>query len=128
MLEIGLKGCAQTTVGTENIASTYSSGSLPVFATPAMLALMEQAAHTCVQPYLEEGQGTVGTLLNVKHLAATPLGMGVRAECELIEVDRRRLVFTVCAYDDVERIGEGVHERFIIDDSRFMEKARTKIK
>lgn len=123
MLEIGLTGTAHATVTTQNIASTYASGTLPVFATPAMLGLMENAAQSSVQPYLQAGQGTVGTRLDVRHLAATPLGMTVRAESELIEIDRRRLVFRVRAYDERELIGEGVHERFVIDTEKFMDKA-----
>ena len=126
MLQIGIKGEARCVVSNENTAATHASGALAVFATPAMIALMEQAANDCVYPYLEKGQSTVGTLLNVKHLAATPLGMTVRAECELIEIDRRRLVFAVSAYDDREKIGEGLHERFVIDSERFMAKLRAK--
>lgn len=120
--QIGLTGEAHAVVSAENIASTYASGTLPVFATPAMLALMENAAQNSVQPYLGAGQGTVGTRLDVRHLAATPLGMAVRAESELIEIDRRRLTFRVRAYDERELIGEGVHERFIIDAEKFMQK------
>ena len=97
------------------------SGALKVFATPSMVALMEKAAGESVQPFLEEGQGTVGTLMNVKHLAATPLGDTVVAETELKEVDGRRLVFSVKATDSAGVIGEGVHERFIIGNERFME-------
>lgn len=126
VLPIGLKGLAETLVTEENTAAAMGSGLLPVFATPAMLALMEQAAASSVQPFLPEGQGTVGTRLEVSHLAATPIGMAVRAESELIAVDRRKLRFAVRAWAGDELIGEGEHERFVIDNARFLEKALSK--
>ena len=126
ILPIGLKGLAETLVTEENTAAAMGSGLLPVFATPAMLALMEQAAASSVQPFLPEGQGTVGTRLEVSHLAATPIGLTVRAESELIAVDRRKLRFAVRAWAGDELIGEGEHERFIIDNARFLEKALAK--
>ena len=124
----GLKGRAETLVCEENTAAVMGSGLLPVFATPAMLALMEKAAAGSVQPLLDEGQATVGTRLEVSHLAATPLGLRVRAESELLAVDRRKLRFAVRAWAGEELIGEGVHERFIIDNARFLEKALAKAK
>ena len=127
-LSIGLKGLAETLVTEENTAAAMGSGLLPVFATPAMLALMEQAAASSVQPVLPEGQGTVGTRLEVSHLAATPIGLTVRAESELIAVDRRKLRFSVRAWAGDELIGEGEHERFVIDNARFLEKALSKMK
>ena len=127
-LPIGLKGLAETLVTEENTAAAMGSGLLPVFATPAMLALMEQAAASSVQPYLSEDQGSVGTRLEVSHLAATPIGLTVRAESELIAVDRRKLRFAVRAWAGDELIGEGVHERFVIDTARFLEKALAKAK
>ena len=127
-LPIGLKGLAETLVTEENTAAAMGSGLLPVFATPAMLALMEQAAASSVQPFLPEGQGTVGTRLEVSHLAATPIGLTVRAESELIAVDRRKLRFAVRAWAGDELIGEGEHERFVIDNARFLEKALSKMK
>jgi predicted thioesterase len=125
-LPIGLKGQAETTVNEQNTAAAMGSGLLPVFATPAMLALMENAAATSVQPYLGEGEGTVGTRLEVSHLAATPIGLAVRAESELVAVDRRKLTFTVRAWGGEELIGEGTHQRFVIDNARFLEKALAK--
>ncbi len=125
-LSIGLKGLAETLVTEENTAAAMGSGLLPVYATPAMLALMEKAAAGSVQPYLPEGQGTVGTRLEVSHLAATPIGLSVRAESELIAVDRRKLRFSVRAWAGDELIGEGEHERFVIDNARFLEKALAK--
>ena len=118
----------QTIVVTEQqTAKHLGSGELAVFATPCMIALMENTAYRSVQPCLEPGQGTVGTLLNVKHLAAPPVGMEVRCETKLIEVDRKRLVFEVKAFDACGLIGEGVHERFIVDNQRFMQKAESKL-
>ncbi|MBR6352906.1 MAG: thioesterase family protein [Oscillospiraceae bacterium] len=125
-LELGLRGEAHAEVVPENTAAAAGSGALPVFATPCMIALMEKAALTSVQPFLAEGQGTVGTRIEVSHLAATPIGMSVRAETELTEIDRRRLVFTVRAFAGGELIGEGRHERFIVDSERFLQKALAK--
>ena len=127
-LEIGLRGEASVEVVPENTAAAAGSGALPVFATPCMIALMERAALESVQPFLDGGQGTVGTRIAVSHLAATPVGMAVRAETELVEIDRRRLVFTVRAFAGEELIGEGRHERFIVDNERFMQKALAKLK
>lgn len=125
-MEIGIKGRAETVVNHENTAKFVGSGELEVFATPQMIALMEQAAASSVAPQLEEGQGTVGTLLNVSHDAATPLGMKVWAETELVEIDRRRLVFEVKAFDECGLIGKGKHERFIIQNDKFLSKVNAK--
>ena len=126
MLEIGMSGRQTLTVSQEFTAQAMGSGELPVFATPAMIALMEKTAWTSVAGALAEGQGTVGTLMNVKHLAATPIGCEVTCETTLIEIDRRRLVFEVCCKDSAGVIGEGTHERFIVDNERFLENARRK--
>ena len=99
MIQVGCKGHAALRVTTENTARAMGSGELPVYATPSMIALMENTAYTSVAGELEEGQGTVGTLMNVKHLAASPVGMEVTCETKLIEVDRKRLVFEVKAFD-----------------------------
>lgn len=125
-MEIGIKGTAQTVVTHENTAKFAGSGELEVFATPNMIALMEQAAQASVAPELEDGMGTVGTLLNVTHDAATPIGMKVWAETELIKIDRRRLVFEVKAYDECGLIGKGIHERFIVDNGKFLSKVNAK--
>lgn len=127
-IKVGLKGEAHTKVTSANTANTMASGIAEVFATPMMIGLMEGAAANAVAPFLEEGQSTVGILVNVKHLAATPLGHEVRAEAELTEVDGKRLVFKVEAYDEAEKIGEGMHERFIINMERFMERVQKKVK
>ena len=122
MLETGIIGKDEMIVTEENTASAVGSGGLDVFATPSLIALAEKTAFQSVLPYLEEGQGTVGTHIDIKHIAATPVGMKVFCETELIEVDKvkhRRLVFSVNVYDEVEKIAEGTHERFIIDSDRF---------
>ena len=125
-MEAGITGKQTITVTEEKTAKAMGSGTLPVFATPAMIALMENTAYKSVADELEEGAGTVGTLMNVKHVAATPVGMEVTCETKLIEVDRKRLVFEVKAYDAAGVIGEGTHERFIIDNERFLAKAEAK--
>jgi len=121
-LEPGMTGEATTTVVYENTAAHVGAGGVEVFATPMMIALMENAAWRAVANGLEEGYVTVGTLVNVRHLAATPLGQQVRATAELVEIDRRRLVFKVEAYDELQKIGEGFHERFIVHLERFLKK------
>ena len=126
MIQIGIKGHQETVVTEEMLASNVGSGLVKVYATAMMIALIEKAAVYSVEPYLESGQGTVGTLVNVTHCSATPLGMKVHADTELVEVDRRRLVFKVAAYDERGLIGEGMHERFIIDNARFQAKADSK--
>lgn len=125
-MQTGIKGEAKLAVDNTNTAEAMKSGLLPVFATPMMVALMEDAAAKSVQPYLNEGQTTVGTLVNVRHISATPEGMEVRAESELLEAEGRKLVFSVRAYDGAGLIGEGTHERFIIDAARFTEKTKAK--
>lgn len=127
MLEIGLKGYQEVQAAETNSAKTMGSGSLDVFATPAMIALMEETAWKSVQPYLEEGQGSVGIQLNVDHLSATPLGMKVRCESEVTAVEGRKLTFKVAAYDEAGLIGEGTHQRFIVDNEKFQGKANKKL-
>lgn len=125
-VEKGLKGHAECTVTHELTAAAVGSGSLEVFSTPSMIALIEKAALTSLLPYLAPGESTVGTRLEVAHSSATPLGMTVRAESEVTEVDRRRVVFSVRAYDEAGLIGEGTHERFIVDAEKFMAKCAAK--
>ena len=126
MLNEGIKGRVDKEVKKEALASSMGSGLLPVFATPAMVTLMEETAWRSVEPYMEEGCGTVGTALDIKHLAATPEAMKVWCESELIKVDGRRLVFDVKVYDECGIIGEGTHERFIINNEKFAAKAAAK--
>ena len=122
----GLVGEATTRVSDSNVASAYGSGAIEVFATPAMIGLMEGAAARAVAAQLPQGSITVGTRVDVRHLAATPLGGEVRARAELVEVDGRRLVFHVEAFDATEKIGEGTHERAIVDHERLLARARAK--
>ena len=125
-LRAGLTGQAETIVTPENAAAAMVGGAVATFSTPSMIGLMEVAAFNAVQPCLKLDQVTVGTVVDIKHLAATPLGFTVRAEAELTEVDGRRLVFRVAAFDSADRIGEGLHERFIVDTPRFMERVERK--
>ncbi|MCI8687873.1 MAG: thioesterase family protein [Lawsonibacter sp.] len=124
---IGLKGRAETVVSDANTAQAACSGALPVFGTPFMCALMEEAAWKSIAPHLEPGQSTVGTRLNVSHDSATPVGMRVWAESEITQVDGKRLVLNVAAFDERGPIGQGVHERFVITDQRFLAKAAQKL-
>jgi len=123
-LQIGVRGEAQTTVTSLNTAKAMGSGLLEVFATPAMVALMEQAAVNSLD--LPVGQSSVGTSLSITHTAATPLGAIVSATAELVKIDRRRLVFKVDVWDEAGQIGEGKHERFIIDVEPFLTKAQSR--
>ncbi|WP_040193610.1 thioesterase family protein [Clostridium culturomicium] len=125
-MEIGIAGKQEIVVTKELTAEVIGSGLLPVYATPSMIALMENTASKSVEEFLEEGQGTVGTSLNIKHLSATAVGKAVTCESKLIEVDRKRLVFEVKAFDEAGLIGEGIHERFIIDNKKFMERTLNK--
>ena len=126
MVKLGITGRQETTVTTANIAANVGSGKVKVFATPLMISLMEKAAVLSIAPCLEEGQSSVGTHINVSHCAATPIGMKVWAETEVIEIDRRKVCFSVKAFDERGLIGEGTHERFIIDVEKFQSKAENK--
>lgn len=126
-METGIIGQEELVVNETNTAEALGSGSLAVFATPAMIALMEKTARLSVAPFLEDGQSTVGTLVNVKHLSASPVGMKITCRTELKEIDRRRLVFHVECSDEAGIIGEGEHERFIIDEAKFMSKTEAKL-
>lgn len=126
MLAAGIKGREEVIVSELNSAKTMGSGTLDVFATPAMIALMEQTAWKSIAAHLEDGYGSVGTRLEVTHDAPTPFGMRVWCESELIEVDGRKLVFRVDAYDEKGKIGGGIHERFVVHNERFQAKANAK--
>ncbi len=126
MLEVGIRGTREMEVTPADTAKAYKSGTLDVLATPRMLALMEETAWTSIAEELEEGTGTVGTRLEVSHLAPTPVGMRVRCETVLTEVEGRKLTFFVEAHDEAGKIGEGVHERFVVDEARFQGKADRK--
>ena len=123
---VGLVGEVEHEVEPYMLASAVGSGSLEVLATPWLVALMEAAACAALEGTLEAGQTSVGVRLDVRHLAPTPLGVTVRARAELTEVDGRRLVFRVEAHDAAERIGEGTHERTIVDGQRLLARAAAK--
>jgi predicted thioesterase len=122
----GLRGTAVRDVTHDQTAEAFGSGLVPVYATPAMVGLMEQAAVNALAGSLADDQTTVGTRLEISHLAATPLGDRVRAEAELVAVDGRKLTFTVTAFDSTEKIGEGRHERAVILRQRFLERVASK--
>jgi len=123
---LGRIGEATELVTAENTASRWGSGLVAGYSTPAMIGLMESAAFRATQDLLEAGQTTVGIEVNVKHLAATPIGMTARARATLTEVDGRKLIFNVEAWDDAEKIGEGTHTRFIVDWERFDKRMAAK--
>lgn len=125
-MTVGLAGEAIAQVDSSNTARTMGSGDLEVFATPSMVALMEKAATNALKEYVPLDSSTVGTLIDVRHLAATPVGMTVTAKAVLTIVEGKRLVFSVEAFDDKEKIGEGTHERFIVNCERFIAKANGK--
>ena len=127
-IETGMKGRAEAVVAQENTAQAVGSGLVPVFATPYMMALMENAAVNAVQAQLAPDEGTVGIRLDVTHDAATPIGMKVWAEAEVTAVEGRKLTFTVTAYDEAEKIGGGTHQRFIIKPEKFLAKTQAKVK
>ena len=122
----GLWAQITETVTDKNTASAWGSGGLDVFATPAMIAYMEMAAFTAVAPFLPPGWSSVGTEVNIKHLAATPRGMKITVRAELLSVDGRALFYKVEAYDESGKIGEGLHSRFIIEEEKFMAKVKVK--
>jgi len=126
-LKSGLTGQAVATVTDENTALKFGSGTVTVFATPAMVGLMEKAAINSVDSILPPGFATVGTHLDIKHLAATPLSMIITAKAELIEVEGKKLVFKVEAFDEVEKIGEGLHTRYIIQLEKFLDRTNKKL-
>lgn len=126
MLKEGITNTETVIVNKDNSAKTMGSGTLDVFATPAMVALMEKTAWRSLIPYLEDGQGTVGIHLDITHDAPTPLGMTVTCESKLVKIDGRRLVFEVTATDGRDVIGRGIHKRFLIWDEKFQNKANEK--
>jgi len=121
-LKVGLTSSIETEVLDKYSAEEMGSGDIDVYATPAMISLMERAALSSVSLYLPKGYTTVGTAINIKHTAATPVGMKVRAVAELVAVEGRKLKFKVEAFDSLEKIGEGEHERYIVESARFRDK------
>jgi fluoroacetyl-CoA thioesterase len=123
-IEIGSMGEVKIVVAPEQSAQAVGSGDLPVFSTPSMLALMEHAAMLAIARYMDETTSSVGILVDIEHLSATPIGEEVRARAEVTDVEGKRVTFFVQAWDDQELIGEGSHVRYIIDRERFMQRVR----
>jgi fluoroacetyl-CoA thioesterase len=125
-LQLGMKSEKSEQVTANNTAIRYGSGGVAVYATPAMIGLMEGTCLAAVDPHLPAGLATVGTQINVSHLAATPVGMTVRATAELTEIAGKKLSFRIEAYDEKEKIGEGTHQRYIININKFLQRAESK--
>ena len=122
----GLTGEVKHLVTEADTAARWGSGLVPVFSTPALVGLMESAAVKALEGHLQPGQTSVGSRIDMRHLAATPVGMKVRARAELTAVEGRKLTFKVQAWDEVELIGEADHERFVIDEARFFARVEKK--
>ena len=130
MIEIGMTYTVESTVTHDMTAEALGSGALPVFGTPFMLAMMENAALLCMQPELPEGKGSVGVELSVRHTAPTPMGMAVRATAEVtgISENGKLVTFRVSASDECGPIGEGTHVRAVISNERFLQRCNDKLK
>ncbi len=126
-ITVGMKGTASTTVEREDTAYEVGSGSLLVYATPCMVALMEGAACEAIAEAMREDKTSVGTELNISHLSATPVGLEVRAEAEVTAVEGNAITFNVVAYDEAGKIGEGTHKRYIVTSQRFLDKTYSKL-
>lgn len=126
-IELGMACTVEATVDDDMLASAVGSGTVDVLATPVMIAQMELAASLCIAPALEEGQASVGTLVHVEHLAASPVGAHIFTTATVTAVDGRRVDFKVVAEDAAGEIGHGTHTRFVVDTSRFMEKANSRV-
>lgn len=126
-ITVGMKGTVSTIVEREDTAYEVGSGSLLVYATPCMVALMEGAACEAIAETMSEEKTSVGTALNISHMSATPVGLEVHAEAEVIEVDGNAITFNVTAYDEKGKIGEGTHKRFIVTSQRFLDKTYSKL-
>ena len=128
MIETGIKGSVRREVSPEMTAAAVGSGSLEVLATPVLMAMAEQAAAESLLPFLADEESTVGTRMDFRHDAPSPIGAVAVCETELVEVDRRRLVFRISARDGSGEIGSGTHERFLVDSERFMSKAASRLR
>ena len=126
-IEVGMKGEVSTLAEREDTAAEVGSGDLLVYATPCMVALMEGAACEAIADGLEETETSVGTALNIQHTAATPVGLEVRAEAEVIAVEGKAVTFSVKAYDEAGEIGSGTHKRVVVNSQRFLDKAYSKL-
>ena len=127
-LQPGLKGSADLLVGVEHTAPRVGSGRVPVLATPVMINVIEAAALAAVEHLLPAGHQSLGIRLDVRHFAATPVGMRIRATAELTGIDGRRLLFRVEAHDEKEPIGDGSHERVVVNVARFDQRVQNKLK
>ena len=126
-ITIGMKGQASTLVEREDTALEVGSGDLLVYATPCMAALMEGAACEAIAPALGETETTVGTILNLEHLSATPVGMEVRAEAEVTAVEGKAVTFSIQAFDEAGLIGRGTHKRVVVSSQKFLDKTYSKL-
>ena len=126
-ITVGLKGVVEDIVSEINTAETVGSGSLKVFATPAMIALMEAASCVAIKDFLDEGETTVGTMVNIEHVSATPVGSNIKVESTVTAVDGRKISFEVVASDNVGLIGKGIHDRFVVNVEKFMSRTNSKI-
>ena len=126
-ITVGMKGEVATLAEREDTAKEVGSGSLLVYATPCMVALMEGAACEAIEEALSDSQTTVGTELNIQHISATPVGLEVRAEAEVIAVEGKVITFEVKAFDEAGEIGKGIHKRVIVNTQKFLEKAYDKL-
>ena len=127
MVSLGITNERTAKVTSDNTAMALGSGTLPVYATPAMILLIEQTASESVMSELQDGESTVGTFLDIKHTSASPVGMDVKCMTELIEIDRSRLRFAVRVTDSKGEIGVGFHERFVVKNEKFMTRAESKL-
>ena len=125
-IKIGSKATFKTTVDNSNTAKTMGSGSLDVFATPSMVAIMEKSSTMAIEPFLDDGSTTVGTALDITHVSATPIGMEVFATAEIIDINGREITLKVQAFDTCGLIGEGTHKRFIVYAEKFQNKTNDK--
>lgn len=125
-LKVGMKAEVEITVEMKDTAMAFGSGGVKALGTPVMIGLMENASLKSVDPHLPEGFATVGTDLDVKHMAATPVGMKARATAELIKIEGKKLIFKIEAFDEMDKIGEGIHGRYIIQLDKFISKAENK--
>jgi predicted thioesterase len=123
-LKVGMKHTQEWVVEEKH---TTQRGGYRVFSTPSMTQLVESTANQLAAPHLKPGQGQVGVLVTIRHMGPTPMGKKVRAEAELIGIDRRRLSFKIKVYDDVEQVGEAEHERFVIDEDKYVERLKKKL-
>jgi predicted thioesterase len=127
MISVGTAGEGRMKVTEENTALAWGSGTLPVLATPAMILLIEETASECLQPFLQEGESTVGTVLDIKHSAASVIGSDVFCKVEITDIDRSRIIMSVRVWDSGGEVGSGIHERFVVNNEKFMAKATLRI-